>query len=1279
MSFLLKYRIVLLLSLLFLIASGYSFYKWSSYQVNFTESELNVLAKESVLNTAQNFQQFIFDFTNQSASLAKLVKTSIKEGNSKQSISKIAINEYDFWGTVVYKEGKRLLWNGFVPDNYPQDLLTENNSLFVSIENENNVTYLYSIIPFFIEKDTLLIRYDVYNRIKISQENILSLGKNLEQNPQEKFSEPDQYPVIFSFNDVGQEEVPFSYVISTASTDSLGKIYALDSDIETYKKAIDVRSSLWRVLFFASFLFLIGLLVFAFSENIGGLNGVLIQLITYTGIWLLIKTLYPLLNIDSASFSLLPNLLLIQYIVNSIYILLVSFSISRFLIREKENSSPNNLEIISFLASGVLGVLSLFFLWSTSNLITNSSIVVMDLNLIPSFSTLLFYLSSSTSFISLLTLNITVFWFIIKNSSTFFWRSLLFLLAGFFIMIIVVTLSPVLESSNNWILIIGSLFFFITLVFALFLLKRAPTFLHSSKLRLLIFISYLTVCFIYIAYTSGTTARQNERMLEAANSFSIDEENEVQNITINLLKELSHELSQHSELTFDDSFIDQYLQNYIKPEWLRYSISVQIIDVDGDRFSDYTTSLSPPQWSTAFRIQELEIPYEDEQIRRENIRPILRSRPINTINANYSAFIRGWVPIFENSESDVRIGWILCSVYEELPQLDRPLRTVISSSENLFIGETLTSSEYENGVYVRSSIKGIPLEIPGPLVLPETTIKKIDRDSIFATSFNYNNNVIKELYVKKGDETVVRIATKKISFTQHVFSFLRLFFILIVIGICIMIMLSGNRNWQVFGHSRRFKDRLVDRFILASIACLLVLVGTSYYVLNIQNSEDVQSILFDRLDNLITNIESNTSDTYNDRAELQRLTTILDIDAALYQDGALINSTTSQIFTQNLLPKSLPWEVYNSITNNISTQELSIVKFDDQEMVIGYKPWLDENNQIAGIAAVPTFLKAPKFYDRLLSTTSLLLAFYTLIFGLLMMVVGFISSQLTSPLEAIQGALKRISDGDLNVTLPVRSDDEIGTLTKSYNSMAKRLKTVQLELAKNEREEAWKEMAQQIAHEIKNPLTPMKLNLQHLERQMESGDNDSEGVKLKVAKITASMIEQIDALNKIASDFSSFAKPIEHEFQILDINKLVRSVAEMYDSNEKFILKTDFSKKPLYILGAKNELRRVLVNLIKNSSEALQENGKIAITTFSDHQKANAFITINDNGDGIPIENQDKIFVPNFSTKTSGTGLGLAISKKIIEEQNGDITFVSTVSEGTSFTIRLPISSKQPE
>lgn len=1276
MGILKENRTVILFSLLCLLAVGYSFFEWNSFRNTPTEDEKIQLASKSVSDAYNTFQQFLFDFTSHSTSFAEAVKNEVTNENLEKSASSLLDYDYNFWGTVIFKEGERVLWNGFAPTSYQGDSLSQNDPLYVSIANENNVTFLFSVIPFFIEKDTLIIRYDVVNRVKISQDNIINIGGNLELAPQQLFTLPDQYPVQFRFNEGSYETSIASKIISTTSSDSLGVIYATESGFDEFRNIHLSSISFWRAIFLACLLVLTGLLIFSFSITIGGWKGLILQIVATSCIWLLIKSLYPLLNIQANRLLFLTNLSQVGYIVNAIYSLLICTSISTFILKRKKSINLRSVGAISFFTSAFFAYIIFRYLLSTTSLIAYSSINVLDLELIPSLETLIFYVCASVTFISIFSISIISYWFIFKNSKGYFNTVFIGLILGFLTFCVFCILFYNGDKDSNWALSISSLFFFLTIVFAVYVLKKDSIFVSSSKLKLLIFISYLTICFVEMAVARGATLRQNIQMLEAAKSYSTDEETEMQSITISILNELVYELSQIQDGAFGDSFLDQYLQDFIKPEWLRYTISVQIINKEGDRFTDYTTSLSPPQWSTAFRIQELEIPYEDEQIRRDRLRPILRSRPINTINANYSAFIRGWIPIYENIESDVLIGWILCSVYEELPQFNRPLRTVISTGQNTTFGETLASSEYINGNFIRSSVIGTPLEIPGPSTLPEITRAKVEVDSIFVTSFTYNNDEIKELYVKKGDDTIVRIATKKIGVKQHIFSFLRLFFILIILGISIMLVLSRRRNWQIFGYSKSFKDRLIDRFIFASIICLLALVGTSYYVLNIQNNEDVESLLFEKLDNLTNNLESDLENSPNDPAELQKVTSILDVDAALYQQGVLTNSTTTQIFTQHLLPNSVPWSVYNRIMNNESSQEISIVMLDKQEMVIGYKPWLDENNQIAGIAAIPTFLKAPKFYERILSTTSLLLAFYSLIFGILLVVVSFISSQLTSPLESIQNALKRISDGDLNVKLPVRSEDEIGTLTKAYNEMATKLKTVQKELAVNEREAAWKEMAQQIAHEIKNPLTPMKLNLQHLERQLASPKNDGDDVKPKVNKITSSMIEQIDALNKIASDFSKFAKPIQHQLKPLELNALVQSVTEMYSTTEGYSIEIDLTKKYLPILGSKEELRRVLVNLIKNATEAIKSNGNVIVKTYTDPKNIHAFITISDDGDGISSIDKDKIFVPNFSTKSSGTGLGLAIAKKIVEEHDGKITFKSSSKQGTTFTIQLPLSKK---
>jgi len=280
-------------------------------------------------------------------------------------------------------------------------------------------------------------------------------------------------------------------------------------------------------------------------------------------------------------------------------------------------------------------------------------------------------------------------------------------------------------------------------------------------------------------------------------------------------------------------------------------------------------------------------------------------------------------------------------------------------------------------------------------------------------------------------------------------------------------------------------------------------------------------------------------------------------------------------------------------------------------------------------------------------------------------------------MQCLRKGLKKISGGNLETTLPVKSQDEIGSLINAYNIMVYRLKDLQTDLAEAEREAAWKEMAQQVAHEIKNPLTPMKLNLQHLERQISHSDADLSTLKPKIRSLTANIIEQIESLNKIASDFSKFAKPVEQEFEPIEINELVSQIGDLYGSERDIQLQTSIYEQELWVQGVKDELRRVMINLVKNAREAMPNGGRIHLITLYDRKKELVTISVSDTGEGIDEDSREKIFIPNFSTKSSGTGLGLAIAKKIITEHGGQITFQSTVNEGSTFSIILPISNSR--
>lgn len=655
---------------------------------------------------------------------------------------------------------------------------------------------------------------------------------------------------------------------------------------------------------------------------------------------------------------------------------------------------------------------------------------------------------------------------------------------------------------------------------------------------------------------------------------------------------------------------------------------------------------------------------------------LLLGTPLNEAASNYSAFRRAWIPLYENGDETQRTGWILCSVYRERPQYEKPIRAVIASRSNENWDVPINITEYIDGHSVRKNIQGLPLELPDYLNLPEELIEEIHENGSLARITEMGGQTIRELFIVNSEEHIIRSATRHPGFENHIFSILRFYFSFLIAGFLILIAISLKRKEPVFGQNKKFRDRLIDRFILAAILCLMVLIATTYYTVKTQNQKSVQDQLLNKLENLAEaiSLQESESDELSD-VPLAQLTSTIDADAALYRDQILTTSTTTQIYSQHLLPSLLPWRVYESIFEQGSRQVTRVATLGDQEIMIGYQPWLNEDSDIAGIISIPTFVEAPKFNDQLLSTTSYLLIFYVIIFGIFIVGAALISTQITSPLEALQEGLKKISGGDLETTLPVKSNDEIGSLTTAYNIMVKKLKDLQVELAKAEREAAWKEMAQQVAHEIKNPLTPMKLNLQHLERQLNASEEEFSKMKPNIEKIAKNMIGQIESLSKIASDFSNFAKPTQEEFKPVEINTLLQSAIELYEQDEELAFEQAFYDQELWMEGAEDELRRVFINLIKNAKEAMPGGGKIIITTSLTNNDTFISIDVQDLGHGIPEESRQQIFVPNFSTKSSGTGLGLAISKKIVSEHGGEISFTSEVGKGTTFSIKFPISN----
>jgi two-component system nitrogen regulation sensor histidine kinase NtrY len=257
-----------------------------------------------------------------------------------------------------------------------------------------------------------------------------------------------------------------------------------------------------------------------------------------------------------------------------------------------------------------------------------------------------------------------------------------------------------------------------------------------------------------------------------------------------------------------------------------------------------------------------------------------------------------------------------------------------------------------------------------------------------------------------------------------------------------------------------------------------------------------------------------------------------------------------------------------------------------------------------------------------------------------------------------------------NAAIRWKRNDEIGELVQEYNKMVAKLNGSAAALAKSERESAWREMARQVAHEIKNPLTPMKLSLQYLQKAI---DNNAGNINALSRSVATTLVEQIDHLSQIAGQFSQFANIGNPRSEIFDLNESLRMIIQLHSLEDHVALEWTPVNESVIINADKTHINRLFTNLIQNAMQAVPENKNAHIQINEILQHGKILVTIKDNGNGIPEVMRSKIFTPNFTTKSSGTGLGLAMCKGIVEQSKGNIWFETKEGEGTTFYIELPL------
>lgn len=419
---------------------------------------------------------------------------------------------------------------------------------------------------------------------------------------------------------------------------------------------------------------------------------------------------------------------------------------------------------------------------------------------------------------------------------------------------------------------------------------------------------------------------------------------------------------------------------------------------------------------------------------------------------------------------------------------------------------------------------------------------------------------------------------------------------------------------------------------------------------------------------LETNISDDNSLTDNDYLKNLAETFVCDIN--IYDlNGNLINTTLGN-HGHNADYQTINKDAYRTICEEGAGYLVQVESSGDEKCNSYYFPILDRNNELIAVLNVPYFDSDSEYDDRI---SNFVLNYINIIIVLLCIssiIMILITRKTLRPLKIIEEQMGKTNFGVSNEPIEWDSRDEIGALIEQYNRMLVQLENAANQLARNERENAWREMARQVAHEIKNPLTPMQLNIEYLQMLWDRKDPNFETNFKETLK---SLLEQIETLSKIATAFSNYAKLPENTPTTFDLSELLKSTIKLYDVEKNITIALIYNESEKWPLFAdRNNLGRVFGNIIKNAIQAIgSEPGHIELilSRLGERYK----IKISDNGCGIKDEDKSKVFFPNFTTKSSGMGVGLSVSQNIVQAMGGNISFSSKAGIGTVFTIDIPI------
>lgn len=474
---------------------------------------------------------------------------------------------------------------------------------------------------------------------------------------------------------------------------------------------------------------------------------------------------------------------------------------------------------------------------------------------------------------------------------------------------------------------------------------------------------------------------------------------------------------------------------------------------------------------------------------------------------------------------------------------------------------------------------------------------------------------------------------------------IRIFLSMIVLIIVASVLLASISIFQFKNEGKEYHQERLERKENGVREHINYVLSTTTYPLNTENLD----LIF--------------------KDKIHELAHIHNIEINIYSlEGKLLKSSKESFSVDSVSPP-IPKYILKLVRSSIEKRYVEIKTVDNVKNRSSYTQIKDDKFKPLGVLNLP-YLEDDNFYEKELHSFLIRLGqVYSFMLIVAFGLAYFLSTYITKSLKTISDRINETSLNQKNKKIVLEaSSKEINLLIKSYNRMVEELEISAVKLAQSEREEAWREMAKQVAHEIKNPLTPMRLTVQSFERKFNPADRE---IIQKMKDYSETLIQQIDTMNAVASAFSNFASMPAQQNETLNVVEVVELALDIF--NEEQVVFESESPEIISKID-RTQLIRIITNLVKNAIQSIpeqQENKMVFIAVKKDLN--NVLIIVEDNGIGIKPEDIGRIFEPKFTTKNSGMGLGLGIIKNIIENYKGTITFDTEYGKGTRFTVSLPI------